>query len=507
MVPMRDRLWHRLFKRGGDYFLSTKYAQTPRPILVIVDSEKDAWKLRPLFVELETSSQSFPVEGEEGQGNSSPRITTGRSVRVVLTGRGGEAVGCTAAATALGEDRSQSYGGEGLAALCHPDLFRSAWQLNAGRHFPRDETTGPGGTAGGGRDHNLMTDLSMGVLGAVQTVRPLAMVTIARGTGGGGGAAVGEALSAVSTTSGVPLIRLPQLEDSSGAVRWLAWLSPNAFSRWHKARLDILVVYDPSSPVPGAPLGHTEQQLAALLESLDKVNFLGDSVRLTVAAGGAARVPQSVGDLEWPHGPKVVRESLHMGGSVNGAERTLAAEEEKRGALSSGALAALALTSWVPQDDDNFVVVLEADTVVSEFFYSWLKAAVLEIGYSGRPSWQFLQSGGEADGSNRSGRASGVCLQDGKGRPGAWLLSPALWRSVQAECLGGISGGGGGAEAMRCARDGLIPPPEGSVCPATDGVFLAPTTSKGKIRWEKDKLITNSDELVALAKDALFGGR
>ncbi|CAM9629089.1 unnamed protein product [Sphacelaria rigidula] len=387
-----------------------------------------------------------------------------------------------------------------------------------------------------------MLDLSSGILGAVQTISPLAIVSVggtgvAAGVGGegGGGAAMDEALAAVSAQSGVPVVRLERLPASSNALRWLAWLSPEAFRYWHRARIDILVVYDPSpsssvtgvndvdgdrdernvggSGDSGFRQGHTEAQLASLLDSLEDANYFGDSVSLTVAVGGGARVPKSVGELAWHRGPKFVRESLHAVGSAGREEerRGVAAavtasvrEVKHSGQLSSDALAVLALQSWVPRDSDNFVVVLEASSVVSEYFYSWLKAAVLETRYSS-PSVSQADKGDAREGDER---VHGVCLQSGA-VPGAWLLAPKVWRSAQARCFGGNTGdsaGAGGAEEVEasCTRHALIPSLERSLCPAMQGSLVSRTCADGKPRQESEKLVVDDELVVALARKALF---
>lgn len=523
MVPMRDRLWHRLFKRGGDYFLSPRYARSPRPILIVVDSEKDAALLRPLFLQLEALSRSStaPANSKLDAGAHS------RPPRVVLTLRGGTAASCALAAAVLS---GVTYKGrESDTPMCNPQHFASAWQLYAGRHYSRDRT-GRGGGAGG-RDHTLMLDLATGILGAVETVRPLAVVSVG-GSGvaggrwgkGGGGAAIDEALSAVSTQSGVPLIRLPRMDGSSGAVRWLAWLSPEAFGHWQDVRLDILVLYDPSPADDGlndgdGGEGHTEKQLAALLTSLGKANYLGDDVRLTIAVSAGSRMPDHVSKLEWRHGPKRVRESLYAAGDTNGSaaggRRFFTSEVAGGGELSSNTLAALALRSWVPQDSNNYVLVLEANSVVSEFFYSWLRVAVLETNYADDPP---LEAEGGRDGRGGEGEVSSagsagaysVCLPNTEGGAGAWLLAPSPWRSSQARCYGdgsGVSGALAGGGEKRCGRDALIPPSERSLCPSKGGALVTNIDAEGYPLSGAGSLIDDDDALVVLAKRALFHER
>lgn len=524
MIPLRDRLWHRLMKRGGEYFLSTRYAEHPCPILLVVDGTGDSAMLGPLYAELESStgvgSAATAATGKRSDPSLRATVTAAakaplpRPPRVVLTMRGGSAASCTRAAINLGS----AHGGRGRsteATLCYPDLFASAWQLNAGRHSPRDGTQRAGG--GGGRDHELMVDLAAGLMGAATTVRPLAIVSVATtghaagdGGEGGGGAAIDEATSVVSEQSRVPWVRLPRLEEASGAALWLARLAPEAFRHWNKARVDILVVYDPvvvagiegrkeSSRVRGV---HSEAQLEALLNSLSRANYLGDSVRLTVAIG-AGRTPTSVASLPWDRGSKVVREPLRGPSSAASALGVVG-----DGGASRRSIATLVLRSWIPQDDDNFVVVLEANRVVSKFFYSWLKVAVLETNYTDRVAPQ--------------SRVHGVCLPasgsgDGVGRRGgervegtadAWLFSPEHWRNLQGRCIGGGRGSAGRSGEGACEREVFSEPPEHGVCPTlskdhSDGL-VALTAPHGKLLHGKNGLMDDYEVFADLARRSFF---
>lgn len=472
---MRDRIWHRLLKRGGEYYMSLRYAERPRPLVLVVDGALDARALRALFLELQASyppttggpaTAATAADSSKDLEASVPSLLLQqqqqqRPPRVVLTGRGGTAASCSLAARSLGNPP----GPEGRApALCDPDSFASAWNLVAARHFPRLGTGRDGGS--GGRDHVLMADLAAGLAGAVGTLKPLAVVSVA-GTGpaagpaegvGGGGAAIDEALAVVAGQAGVPLIRLPRKLDASAAALWLTRLTPKAFRAWHKPRVDIVVVYEPSG---GG--GHTEAQLGALLGGLSEAHYLGDSVGLTVAVGSGP-VPSAVGDDEfyWPRGRKVVRggslspSSAGNGGGGGGGDDP----------SSSSSLTALALRSWVPRDDDSFVVVLEADQLVSPLFYSWLKVAVLETGYGGaapKPS---------ASAPRAPARGS-VCVP-GTGGGEAWLVPAGEWRAAQARCLGSadppVAAGGEGGHSVACGGVGFgVPPPGRSVCPSPEG--------------------------------------
>ncbi|CAM9159797.1 unnamed protein product [Scytosiphon promiscuus] len=368
-VPMRDRIWHRLFKRGGEYFMSLRYASRPRPLLLVIDSLFDAQALRSLFVELQasyppTNGGTATASAKEHESTSSSRTSSGKGApqqrppRVVLTGRGGSSVTCPVAAKELGN--TQDARGRG-ATLCDPDTFASAWNLAAGRHFPRQGTSRAGGS--GGRDHVLMGDLAAGLAGAVQTLKPLAIVS---------------ALAVVAGQAEVPVIRLPRKADASAAALWLARLTPKAFRAWHKPRVDLVV-------------------LEALLESLSNAHYLGDSVDLTVAVGSGP-VPEIVSDefFSWPRGRKV-----------------------------------------------SFVVVLQADRVVSPLFYSWLKAAVLETNYGPAAP----KSSGPGARSARTGSRSGVC--------------------VPSSVLGQRGGRGGGTG--RCVRGpGLLGASRGSALPGAE---------------------------------------
>ncbi len=487
-VPMRDRIWHRLLKRGGDYFMSTRYAPRPRPLLLVIDGSFDASALSSLFLELQASyppitggegvrDSALAASGGDGDGDSSSSFSSSedqRPPRVVLTGRGGSgSTSCSLVARSLANanagKKSDGYGRE--ATLCDPDTFASAWNLLAGRHFPRQGTGRAGGS--GGRDHVLMADLAAGLAGAVGTLEPLAIVSVA-GTGvaaglpggvGGGGAAIDEAVAVVAGQAGVPSIRLARTSNASAAALWLSRLTPRAFRAWHKPQIDIVVVYEPSGRGSGGGGGggHTEAQLKALLESLSSAHYLGDTVGLTVAVGSGA-VPSIAGDraFPWPRGRKVLR-----GGSLRPSPPAGPVGDSYDGRSSSSdafssSLAALALRSWVPRDDDNSVVVLEADRVVSPFFYSWLKVALLETSFGGaapRPSAS----------RSAAGAGSGVCLPsadangNGDGR-GAWLLPAEHWRAAQARCLGNAAG----APEMACGGAGYPEPPERSLCPALD---------------------------------------
>lgn len=480
MVPVRDRLWHRLLKRGGDYFMTLRYAAHPRPIVLVVDGTVDALALRPLFLALQASYP--PTNGGAAITSSGNDLLLQRPPRVVLTGRTGDATSsCLVAARALGNTvDSRSH----KANMCNPDTFASAWNLAAGRHYPRRQGAESGG---GGRDHVLTVDLAAGLAGAVEALKPLAIVSVA-GTGpsagagapggvGGGGAAIDEALAVVGGQGGVPLIRLPREQNASKAALWLTRLTPKAFRAWHKPQVDIVVVYEPSSRSGDGNGGHTEAQLKALLESLSNAHYLGETVGLTVTVGSGP-VPDIVGDddlFSWPRGRKVVR-----GGSLFPSSSSTATARSG-GRYDSSSLAALAFRSWVPQNDDNFVVVLEADRVVSRFFYSWLKVTMLETSYAGAAS-----ASAAAAPSARSGAAAetrtGVCVpgvepsSGGNGVGGdTWLLPGGYWRAAQAGCLGESSAaaggegrrrGGGRSMSVACGETGYPEPPQRSFCPA-----------------------------------------
>lgn len=412
MVPVRDKLWHRLFKRGGEYFMSSSYAPSPRPLLLVVDNVKDAEVLRPLFLELQSSctpsacgSYSNPTAAATATiGQTAALVSVDpRPPRVVLTGRGD--LSCSKAAVAIG-NAGENEGSS--AILCDSGSFSSAWDLVAGKHYPRDGTGRAGGS--GGRDHALMMDLTAGLAGAVETLSPLAVVSVAGagnaagpGGEGGGGAAIDEALSLVTARNGVPFVRLPRETEAGGAARWLSRLSPEAFGSWDRIRIDLLVVYDPASKDGSGAVvgkgGHTEAQLRSLLDSLVNVNFLGDKLDLVIASTSSS-VPEAVREVPWARGRKIVRRDIFN-------------------------LMSAVMRSWVPRDGDNFVVVLEADRVVSEFLYSWLKFAVLEINYS--------------DGQQKHwGMASGVCIPHSTSQSGggACLFPPDYWKWEQAACLG-----------------------------------------------------------------------
>lgn len=502
--------------------MSTRYAQRPRPILLVVDGVADAEALRPLFLELQAS-----LSGNGGSGgghgstddeaasraasskSSSPMSLTAaqRPPRVALTGRGGGSISCSRAAVALGD--AEEGRGRG-SALCDSNMFAAAWDFAAGRHFPRDGTSRAGGS--GGRDHVLMVDLASGLAGTVETLKPLAIVSVASsgnaagvGGAGGGGAAIDEALALVAGQSGVPLIRLPRKAEASGAALWLARLTPKAFSAWRKARVDILVVYDPAGG--GEHRGHTEAQLRALLDSLSKADYLGDEVGITVAVG-SGRVPECVGDgrFDWPRGPKLVRGSISPFSrpTASGGDGVGDAPEARGGGQRAGvadpALATLALRSWVPGDDDNFVVVVEADLVVSRLFYSWLKVAVLEGSYGGA---------GAQHGSARPGR--GVCLPggglggdgDGGRTGGAWLFPADHWRAAQARCLGS-------GDRDACEQEGYLRPPEQSVCPSLGGTggksdaLVARTGPDGAVVADGDARMDDDRVLLKVVERIFF---
>lgn len=432
MVPVRDKLWHRLFKRGGEYFMSPNYAPSPRPLLLVVDNVKDAEVLRPLFLELQ-SSCTPPMCGSYSNPTAAATTTIAQTAalvfaharppRVALTGRGD--LSCSKAAVTIG-NTEESQGND--AILCDSDSFSSAWDLLAGKHYPRDGTGRAGGS--GGRDHALMMDLTAGLAGAVETLSPLAVVSVA-GTGhaagpggeGGGGAAIDEALSSVTARNGVPLVRLPRKTEAGGAARWLSRLSPQAFGAWDRIRVDLLIVYDPANgDGSGAVVGeggHTEAQLRSLLDSLMNVNFLGDKIDLVIASTSRS-ASEIVREVPWARGRKIVRHDIFN--PLSAVTSRVAAGD---GLVSTATLATLALRSWVPRDGDHFVVVLEADRVVSEFFYSWLKFAVLEINYSDgqQQQWEIT---------------SGVCIPDStsQGGGGACLFPPDYWKWEQTVYLG-----------------------------------------------------------------------
>lgn len=499
---MRDRLWHRLLKRGGDYFMTARYALRPRPLLFVVDGAADAEALRPLFLELQatyppaTGGAALPLSATTGGAlrESSALSAPQRPPRVVLTGRGGTAITCAKAAVALGNAQSSGPGPD--ATLCNWDAFAAAWDLVAGRHFPREGTGRAGGS--GGRDHVLMADLATGLAGTVETLQPLAIVSVA-GSGvsagpggeGAGGAAIDEALAVVSGQSGVPVIRLPRRAQASGAALWLSRLTPSAFGAWHKASLDILVVFNPASGAAGERgYGHTEAQLKTLLDSLSTADYLGDGVDITVAVGSGPVPDAVVGDsLSWPRGRKVVRAPIH---APRATTTTTTETGSKNGDGGGGTPATVALRAWMPRDDHHFVVVLEADRVVSRLFYSWLKVAVLETSYGG--------------GRQASARAEkgGVCVPGGADRgDSSWMFPPGSWRAAQASCFG--SGAGGGERA--CDVEGYLRPPEHSVCPSLkepSEALVARTGADGKVLRDAGRLMENGKALANLVRRIFF---
>lgn len=529
-VPMRDRIWHRLFKRGGEYFMSLRYGSRPRPLLLVVDGAFDAQALRALFLVLQDSYP--PTSGgaatatavaavaaaaggvysdnldEEAASSSSGVGVPQRPPRVVLTGRGGGSASCSLAARDLGNSKERAS--RDGATLCDPDTFASAWNLVAGRHFPRQGTSRSGGS--GGRDHVLMVDLALGLAGAVSTVKPLAIVSVA-GTGpsagapggvGGGGAAIDEALAVVAGQAGVPVVRLPRRASASAAALWLSRLTPKAFRAWDRPRVDIVVVYEPSSTNGGNGGGHTEAQLEALLNSISEAHYLGDSVGITIAVGSGP-VPDSIGDesFPWPRGRKTVR-----GGSLF--------PSKPAGFGGSASPAALALRSWMPRGDneeDSFVVVLEADRVVSPLFYSWLKVAVLETSYGGAAAPKPSAS----DRRPAAGSRGGVCVP-GDAREaggGTWLMPAGRWRAAQARCLRnndgfgeGGGGGGGGGTGTGCESTGYPQPSERVLCPIVTEpgeALVGRTGADGALLDGSPRgLMENGDALASFVGRVLF---
>ena len=495
MVPVRDMLWHRLLKRGGEFFMSEAYALHPRPLLLVVDNLKDAEVLRPLFLELQ-SSMGGSASPTAVASPAASFLASQRPPRVALTGRSD--LSCSKAAEVLGN--AQESNGRG-AVLCNFDSFSSAWDLLAGRHYPREGTDRAGGS--GGRDHALMADLTAGLAGTVETLRPLAIVSVA-GSGysagpkgeGGGGAAIDEALAVVTAEGGVPLVRLPRTSGSSGAARWLSRLSEGAFGSWHQVRVDILVLYNPAragGTREGG--GHTEAQLLALLDSLVRANYLGDKLDLLIALG-SGRAPESVFDekrFPWARGRRLVREAVDFH-PLSAARSTEGGDDDGVGdgsgtdeGVPSAGLATLALRSWVPHDSDHFVVVIEADRVVSSLFYSWLKVAVLESNYGGgrRALQQQQKLQAPARGKH------GLCVPGGDGN--AWLFPPDYWKAEQARCLGAGDKG--------CEVEGrLRPPTEGSLCPSEkelSGVLVTRTDSDGGVVGEGGEELVENDETFA----------
>lgn len=446
--------------------MSARYAPHPRSLLLVVDSAPDAEALRPLFLALQDSyppTKGFPADTPVAAYATALKTAVPgpqRPPRVVLTARGGHAITCSKAAVLLGN--AESADGE-KSTLCDADSFASAWQLMGGRHYPRRGKGRAGGS--GGRDHVLMVDLALGFAGEVDMLKPLAIISVA-GTGnaagvgkeGGGGAAIDEALAVVSGQSGTPLIRLPRETDASGAALWLSRISSRTFAAWHKARVEILVVYDP------AKTGHSEAQLTALLESLWEATYLGDKTDLTVAIGSGP-VPDIVASKSpsWHRGHVRVRGSTLSHDPDSDTSPVPSSTSTLLSGSPSPALAALALRSWTPRDDDAFVVVLEADRVVSKLFYSWLKLAVLQTSYDGgkhasiRPRRSVCVP--SADAENADG-----------GSHSAWLFPPEHWRDLQTACLRSYIDGDGPGESGDewCRAKGVPTPTVGSVCPSLD---------------------------------------
>ncbi|CAM9871731.1 unnamed protein product [Choristocarpus tenellus] len=538
MVLVRDSLWHRLLKRGGEYFLTPQYAWRPAPVVFLVDSMADAVTLGPLFLALET----FRASSDH------------RPARLVLTGRD-EDVGCPEVARALGvhsvrgDDMTNAAVMATAADLCDANLLGGAWNLMVGRHF-RIGDQGGGDCEGrkvvGSQTEVLNTpelvgELVAGLVGVVETLRPLAVVTVKKAVSHD---VVGKALAASSLYHHkVPHIQLPPA-GGAGAAAWLRSLAPESFVFWHTPRVMILVVHDERSV--GERLqgrgelgtgGHSVVQLSALLKSLELAEYLGDEVGLTVvtmdAVGEGTKVAE---DFQWEHGPKKVHKPLRAQAYGEGGRRDTVA---------------VALGSWVPPDTNSFVLVLQSDRVVSRLFYSWLKLALLgslyRYGNQGRSTAgqkeatvlggvegergqrrgstgdttvstggkeiKFDNSRAEAMGVGAEvttvGGGGGVCLPSEDGQVSkAWLFFPNHWKILQTACLAESADEGAWQTQRRqaCSLQELHREPAQPVCPQSlstleyGGALVTMTDLDGGLLDREGGLMSDDLSLIELAE-------
>ncbi|KAI7942826.1 hypothetical protein MJO29_012670 [Puccinia striiformis f. sp. tritici] len=149
------------------------------------------------------------------------------------------------------------------------------------------------------------------------------------------------------------LIGLPS--DEVMAADWILGLDIQALKQWHKPKVDISVITNDRS-----------SSLSRLLDSLERAAYYGDAVNLVINMEQTAdqRTRKLVEGFEWKHGSKTVRKRIIQGG-----------------------LLPAVVESWYPSSAyDSYGVLLEDDVEVSGYFYGWLKFALLEYRYSGRPT-------------------------------------------------------------------------------------------------------------------------
>ncbi|KAA1112426.1 hypothetical protein PGTUg99_002982 [Puccinia graminis f. sp. tritici] len=149
------------------------------------------------------------------------------------------------------------------------------------------------------------------------------------------------------------LIGLPA--DHIFAADWILGLELQALKEWHKPKIDISVITNDRSV-----------SLSRLLGSLERAAYYGDTVNLVINMEQTADQPtrKLVEGFEWKHGSKTVRKRIIQGG-----------------------LLPAVVESWYPSSaHDSYGVLLEDDVEVSGYFYGWLKFALLEYRYSGRPA-------------------------------------------------------------------------------------------------------------------------
>ncbi|CAM9596619.1 unnamed protein product, partial [Discosporangium mesarthrocarpum] len=541
-VPVRDSLWHSLLKRGGQYFLTPRYARQPAPVAFIVSSLADAAALGPLFRVMMAKDSHHP-----------PRLVLVGSVECAHTAE--NLLGKSETSSSKGLEANRPAGALSPNNLCDPNNLAGAWNLMVSRPSEGGAGTGAGGE-GAGAIASQMEELVAGLVGTIETLHPLAIVSMRKapqergsspragagtlwglgqgvqsapgagtaasrvGEGVGGGIQagtgagthgeprssfdiVGEALAVVSTQHpGVPHIRLPlpPIRATAGVpsdpraagqgLSWLRLLTPGAFTAWQTPRVTVLVVHDDRHRSGALGRSHSGVQLAALLESLAGAEYLGDEVGLTVVTtGGASGIAEG---FLWPHGPKSVREPLRIwrgGSGSGGAQAGVGPGVGGKGADVSGGEPmapgserglSLVLGSWVPQDLDSFVLVLEADRVVSPFYYPWLKLVLLEAVYAKRHQGRDRGRGGGSGAAGKAaaaGAVEGICLPaaipPSNGSPSmagagdSWLFSSSHWKAMQERCLGGEWDSlGRRAEARgACGLEQVYLTPTNSICP------------------------------------------
>ncbi|KAI8062830.1 uncharacterized protein B0P05DRAFT_477135 [Gilbertella persicaria] len=138
---------------------------------------------------------------------------------------------------------------------------------------------------------------------------------------------------------------------------WMTELPLDTLSKWHDFTVNIMVNTDKK---PHA--------LARLLTSVTNAHYLGDQVDLTVLLDYSSdQITQTfANNFVWNKGEKNIRHRI-----------------------SQATKASVFVESWYPSSHDEYAIILNNDAELSEYFYVWVKYAILRYRYTERDNSLF----------------------------------------------------------------------------------------------------------------------